>query len=268
MRSFLLSITFFVASLAAIFAQGPPLNGTPEQLFDAGMNAISGSAGSRDYLAAIEYFRRSAQKDYGPAQVALGYFYDTGQIVAADPNQAADWYRKAAEQGDPLAQWLLGRLYFVGSGLSRDYSAAQKWLTPSAKQGNPFAAYLLGGVMLERDYKKAPHWFHVAAQQRLPQAQYRYARALKEGYGIERDRVEAYVWFLIALDAGYSPAQNDLGELDGMLSRDQIDQAKGKARKLEDSVTRSVTAHGCAGWDGEFTETPSPPPPRIQRFCR
>jgi TPR repeat protein len=268
MRSFLLSIAFFVASLAATFAQGPPLNGTPEQLFDAGLNAISGSAGSRDYLAAIEYFRRSAQKDYGPAQVALGYFYDTGQIVAADPSQAADWYRKAAEQGDPLAQWLLGRLYFVGSGLSRDYSAAQKWLTPSAKQGNPFAAYLLGGVMLERDYKKAPHWFHVAAQQGLPQAQYRYARALKEGYGIERDRVEAYVWFLIALDAGYSPAQNDLGELDGMLSRDQIDQAKGKARKLEDSVTRSVTAHGCAGWDGEFAETPSPPPPRIQRFCR
>jgi len=83
---------------------------------------------------------------------------NTGQIVAADPNQAADWYRKAAEQGDPLAQWLLGRLYFVGSGLSRDYSAAQKWLTPSAKQGNPFAAYLLGEVMLERDYRKAPHW--------------------------------------------------------------------------------------------------------------
>src|SRR5882762_5267537 len=268
MRPFFVCLALLLASLVPAIAQGPPLNGTPEQLFDAGMNRISGSPASRDNFVALDYFRRSAQKGYGPAQVVLGYFYDTGQIVAADPNQAADWYRKAAEQGDPLAQWLLGRLYFVGSGLSRDYSAAQKWLTPSAKQGNPFAAYLLGGVMLERDYRKAPHWFHVAAQQGLPQAQYRYARALKEGYGIERDRVEAYVWFLIALDAGYSPAQNDLGELDGILSRDQIDQAKGKARKLEDSVTRAVTAHGCTGWDGEFSETPSPPPPRIQRLCR
>ncbi len=196
MRAVFVFIVFYTASAITSFAQGPPLNGSPEQLFDAGMNAISGSAGTRDYLAAIEYFRRSAQKDYAPAQVALGYFYETGQIVAADQNQAADWYRKAAEQGDPLAQWLLGRLYFIGSGLARDYSAAQKWLTLSAKQGNPFAAYLLGGVMVERDHSKAPHWFHVAAQQGLPQAQYRYARALKEGYGIERDRVEAYVWFL------------------------------------------------------------------------
>ncbi len=122
--------------------------------------------------------------------------------------------------------------------------------------------------MLERDYKKAPHWFHVAAQQGLPQAQYRYARALKEGYGIDRDRFEAYVWFLLAFDAGYPTAQNDLGELDGLLSKDQVDQAKAKARKLEDAVSRSVTAHGCTGWDGEFSETPTPPPPRPQRFCR
>ena len=268
MRAVFVFIVFYTASAIASFAQGPPLNGAPEQLFDAGMNAISGSAGTRDYLAAIEYFRRSAQKDYAPAQVALGYFYETGQIVAADQNQAADWYRKAAEQGDPLAQWLLGRLYFIGSGLARDYSAAQKWLTLSAKQGNPFAAYLLGGVMVERDHSKAPHWFHVAAQQGLPHAQYRYARALKEGYGIERDRVEAYVWFLVALEAGYTPAQNDLGELEGVLSKDQVDQAKAKARKLEDSVTRAVTAHGCTGWDGEFAEAPTPPPPRLQRFCR
>ena len=267
MRKFAV-VLLLVTCPALSHTQGPPLTGTPEQLFDAGMNAISGSPTSRDYLAAIEYFRRSAQKDYASAQVALEYFYDTGQIVAADPNQAADWYRKAAEQGDPLAQWLVGRLYFVGSGLARDYSAAQKWLTPSAKQGNPFAAYLLGAVMLERDYHKAPRWFLVAAQQGLPQAQYRYARALKEGYGIERDRVEAYVWFLVALDAGYSPAQNDLADLDVLLSKDQVDQAKGKARKLEDLVTRSVTAHGCTGWDGEFAETPTPPPPKIQRFCR
>jgi len=268
MRPFFVCLALLLASLVPAIAQGPPLNGTPEQLFDAGMNRISGSPASRDNFVALDYFRRSAQKGYGPAQVVLGYFYDTAQIVAGDPNQAADWYRKAAEQGDPLAQWLLGRLYFMGSGLPRDYSAAQKWLTQSANQNNPFAAYLLGGVMLERDYAKAPQWFRIAAEQGLPQGQYRYARALKEGRGVGQDRLAAYAWFLVALEAGYGTAQNDLGELDGILSRDQIDQAKTKARRLEDSVTRSVTAHGCTGWDGEFSETPTPPPPRIQHFCR
>jgi uncharacterized protein len=198
----------------------------------------------------------------------LGYFYDTGQIVAGDAGQAADWYRKAAVADDPLAQWLLGRLYFIGSGLPQDYAAAQKWLTVAANHNNPFAAYLLGRVMVERDYTKAPQWFRAAAEQGLPQAQYRYARALKEGRGVAQDRPKAYVWFLIAFDAGYSAAQNDLGELEGALSKDQIDEAKTEARRLEQAVSRQMAAHGCTGWDGEFNETPAPPPVKIQRFCR
>jgi TPR repeat protein len=198
----------------------------------------------------------------------LGYLYDMGQIVVRDTSQAADWYRKAADAGDPLAQWLLGRLYVPGTGLPRDLTAAQKWLTLSANQKNPFAAYLLGGVLSERDYTKAPQWFRAAAEQGLPQAQYAYAWTLKEGRGIEQDRVKAYTWFLLAMDGGYPAAQNDLGLLEGVLSRDQIDQAKTDARKLEDSVSRSVAAHGCTGWDGEFSEIPAPPPPEIQKFCR
>jgi TPR repeat protein len=257
-----------ILSALTVLAQGPPLNGTPEQLFDAGMNALSGSAGTHNELAAVDYFRRSAQKGYGPAQVVLGYLYDTGQIVVRDSSQAADWYRKAANAGDPLAQWLLGRLYVTGTGLPRDLAAAQTWLALSANQKNPFAAYLLGGVMAERDYTKAPQWFRAAAEQGLPQAQYAYAWTLKEGRGIEQERVKAYTWFLLAMDGGYPAAQNDLGLLEGVLSSDQIDHAKTDARKLEESVSRSVAAHGCTGWDGEFSETPTPPPPRIQKFCR
>jgi hypothetical protein len=37
---------------------------------------------------------------------------------------------------------------------------------------------------------------------------------------------------------------------------------------MERSVTRSVTAHGCTGWPGEFDAIPAPPPPDLQRFCR
>ena len=268
MRSLPLCFALLIVHLTTALAQGPPLNGTPEQLFDAGMNALSGSAGTRNDLAAVDYFRRSAQKNYGPAQVALGYLYDPGLIVVRDPSQAADWYRKAADAGDPLAQWLLGRLYVIASGLPRDDAAAQKWLTISANQKNPFAAYLLGSLLSERDYAKAPQWFRMAAEQGLPQAQYSYAWTLKEGRGIDRDHLKAYTWFLLALDGGYAAAQNELGLLEGVLSRDQIDQAKTDARKLEDSVSRSIAAHGCTGWDGEFSEIPAPPPPKIQKFCR
>jgi hypothetical protein len=186
-----------------------------------------------------------------------------------DPSQAVDLYRKATQQGNPLAGWLAGRLYFLGSTALRDSDAAQKWLKLSADQNNAFGAYYLGRLMADRDYTKAPKLYKIAADQGLPQAQYFYAKALRDGRGIPLDRFTAYVWYTIAADAGYGAAGPDLGELHngGYLTTDQISEAKAKARDLEQVVIRAVTARGCSGWDGEFDEFPTPPPPKLQRFC-
>jgi len=100
--------------------------------------------------------------------------------------------------------------------------------------------------MADRDYTKAPKLYKIAADQGLPQAQYFYAKALKDGRGIPLDRFTAYVWYTIAADAGYAAAGPDLGELNngGYLTTDQIEQAKAKARDLEQVVIRAVTARG------------------------
>ncbi len=206
---------------------------------------------------------------YGPAQIALGYYYETGSFLARDPGQALDLYRKSAQQGDPLAGWLAGRLYFLGSGGVADRDAAQKWLKIAASQNNAFGAYYMGRLMADRDYTKAPKLYKIAADQGLPQAQYFYAKALRDGRGIPQDRFTAYIWYTIAADAGYTAAIPDLNELDrgGYFTLDQISQAKAQARDLEQVVIRAVTARGCSGWDGEFAEFPTPPPPNLQRFC-
>jgi TPR repeat protein len=120
--------------------------------------------------------------------------------------------------------------------------------------------------MLRRDYAQAPEWFRIAAEQGLPQAQYLYAKALADGRGTKQDRFQAYVWFLVALDAGY-PASSGLSSLNSALTSDQIDHAKTAARQLENSATRYVAAHGCTGWSGELDEIFTPPPPTTQRFC-
>lgn len=265
MRRTILSVVVVLIS-ALSFAQ----SASPEALYERGMDAISGAGPSRNDRDAIEYFRRSAQLGYGPAQVALGYFYETGTITAGSQSQAVDWYKKAANQGDVLAQWMLGRRYYLGGGVPQDPIAAQKWLEPAADQGNPFAAYYLARIMADRDYNKAPALYKTAADQGLPPAQYLYAKALKEGRGIALDRFNAYVWFVVALDAGYAIAQMDLSELDGSgyLTQAQIAEAKGKARDLEQTVIRAVNSRGCTGWDGELDEWPTPPPPKLQRFCR
>ena len=242
---------------------------SPDALYERGMDAITGIGTSQNDSLGIDYFRRSADLGYGPAQIALAYYYETGTVVAGSQNQALDLYRKAAQQGDPLAGWLAGRHYFLGNGVPRDLDAAQKWLKLSADQNNAYGAYYLGRLMADRDYAKAPKLYKIAADQGLPQAQYFYAKALKDGRGIPQDRFTAYVWYSIATDAGYSAAGPDLNELDrgGYLTTDQISQAKAKARDLEQVVIRAVAARGCSGWDGEFDEYPTPPPPKLQRFC-
>ncbi len=243
---------------------------SPAALYDRGMDAITGVGSSRDDSLGIDYFRRSAALGYGPAQIALGYYYETGTVLARDPGQAVELYRKAAQQGDPLAGWLAGRLYFLGTtGVARDLDAAQKWFKISASQNNAYGAYYLGRLMADRDFTKAPALYKIAADLGLPQAQYFYAKTLKDGRGIAQDRLTAYAWYTIAADAGYAAAGADLGELahSDNLTTDQISQAQAKARDLEQVVVRAVTARGCSGWEGEFDEFPAPPPPKLQSYC-
>ncbi|HSZ64384.1 MAG TPA: tetratricopeptide repeat protein [Terriglobales bacterium] len=274
MRRIILSSIFALSilSLAATLAWAQ--SSSPESLYDRGVDAITGVGPSRNDTLGIDYFRQSAELGYGPAQIALGYYYETGTVVATDPAQAVDLYRKAAQQGDPLAGWLAGRRYYLGSGVPRDLDAARKWFKISADQNSAYGVYYLGRVMDDKDYAKADNakaaaLYKVAADQGLPQAQYFYAKALKDGRGIAKDPFTAYIWYSIAADAGYAAANADLGELNnnGALTVDQITTARAKARDMEQVVIRAVTARGCSGWDGEFDEFPTPPPPKLQRFC-
>ncbi len=261
--------TILLPILVLLCAMAAAQSTSPEALYERGMDAITGVGTSQNDALGVDLFRRSAALDYGPAQIALAYYYETGTLLTKDPAQALDLYRKAARQGDPLAGWLAGRLYFIGSGTERDPEAARKWLKLAADQKNAFGAYYLGRAISEKDPTKAAALYKIAADQGLPQAQYSYAKALKDGRGVAPDRQAAYMWFSIAADAGYAPASADLNELDrsGSFSMDQVSNAKAQARDLEQVVIRAVTAKGCSGWDGEFDEFPTPPPPKLQRYC-
>jgi len=236
-----------------------------------GLNALAGVGTDRNTQAGLDYIRHSAELGYPPAQVMLGSFYDTGNGVTREPGQAATWYKKAAQQDDPVGEWLLGRLIISGAVPPPDLNEASRWLQKAAAHGDPFGEYLLGKVKLERqDYVQAANWFRKAALQGLPQAQQQLGILLKEGQGVNVDKSEAYVWFLVSYDAGNQSAAvaSNLAALQSDLSNDQLDQAKSKARELEQTANRAVNSRGCTGWPGEFDVLPAPPPPDIQAFCR
>lgn len=258
---------FLVLLSASAFAQSTLGTNAP-RLFDQGMDALMGVGVTINSLSAIDYFHRSADLGYAPAQVVMGYFYDTGSNVTADPAAAADWYKKATRHDDRVADWLLGRLYYTGA-IPRDLDAAATWLKRAANQGDPYGAYLLGLVQLERnDYVNAAATLRQAAMQGIPLAQQRLAELLRDGKGVEADKMQAYVWLLVSYDGGNQTAAADLPPLEAALGTTQVAAAKAKARDLEQTATRAVSARGCSGWQGEFATVPAPPPPDIQRFCR
>jgi TPR repeat protein len=266
-RSCLLVV--FVSLATAAFAQSPTLGLNSSQLYEKGMNALTGNGVSRSDLNATDYIRRSAELGYAPAQVALGYFYESGTILAREPQQAAAWYKKAAQQDDVLGEWLLGRQIFSGQTEVRDLNEAASWLQKAAAHNDPFGQYLLGMIRLERgDYAEAADWFRKYSNQGLPQAQQQLGDLLKQGKGVDVNNFDAYIWLLVSFDAGNNAAASDLQQLEAELGSNQVERAKSRARELEASVTRTVVAHGCTGWSGEFDALPTPPPPAVQRFCR
>lgn len=266
MRRFVVICAGMLLLGAYAFAQSSPND--PAKFFEHGMNALEGTGVSHDNQEALHQLHTAADLGYVPAQTVLGYFYDTGTIVTSEPGMAAEWYRKAAAQDDPLAEWLMGRLYLTGV-LQRDLTQAAAVLKKSAQQDNPFGEYLLGEVNLEQqDYPDAATWLRKAAEQGLPQAQRALGIILEKGQGVKEDKYEAYVWLLISFNAGNTEAGTDLSLLEGDLGSTLLEKAKSQARDMESSVSRSVVAHGCTGWPGEFDIIPAPPPPDLQRFCR
>jgi TPR repeat protein len=264
------SIIFF-AILLLLSTLACAQSSSPDALYERGIDAITGVGESHNAQLAVDYFHRSADLGYGPAQIALGYYYEMGIVTPASQGNAGqlslELYKKAAQQGDPLAAWLAGRRYFLGIGVEKDLDAAKKWLKMAADQNSAYGAYYLGRLMADRDPAKAPALYKIAADQGLPQAQYFYGKALKEGKGIAADPFNALVWLFISSDAGYPFGGPDLNELRSHLTVDEINQATTKAHDMEQVVIRAVTARGCSGWDGEFAEFPTPPPPNLQRFC-
>jgi uncharacterized protein len=259
------SILLLIAMASATVAMAQ--SSSPEALYDRGIDAITGIGPSENDTLGADCFKHSADLGYGPAQIAMGYFYETGTAVQMNQDLAIGMYRKAAQQGDPLAAWILGRHYFLGNGVARDLDAAQKWFKMSADQNNAYGAYYLGRMLFDRDPAKTPKLFKLAAEQGLPQAQYYYGLTLKNGSGVPQDNLEAYMWLSVAADAGYSQATSGMGDLERVLTVDQIGLGRAKARDLEQVVVRPVNAKGCSGWEGEFDEFPAPPPVKLQRFC-
>ena len=118
-------------------------------------------------------------------------FYDKKDYITALQN-----YKKAAEKNHAEAMYEIGTIYyFGGNGVEKNRQEAFKWFEMSANHNYYFGFMKMGdfyksGEVVEKNYIKAIEWFEKAAKDAvLSSNPYQYIADLyrKGGYGIEKN---------------------------------------------------------------------------------
>ncbi|GJL97954.1 MAG: localization factor PodJL [Hyphobacterium sp.] len=114
-------------------------------------------------------------------------------------------------------------------------------LQEAASSGDPIARYLLGEERLSAgDVAGAVALIRRAAEQNVSAAQYRYARLLERGQGVEPSPVDARRWALRAAEAGHLRAMHNVASMyaTGHGGEEDIEAA---ARWFEEAALRGLT---------------------------
>lgn len=180
----------------------------------------------RSYVKAAEYWRKSADQGYAPAEVAIGFAYGSARGVGRNVPVAISWYRKAADQGYPLAEYAMGSFYATGRGVTNDMARALQWWHKAADQNQPEAEAAIGAFYFiptrergtnDLNYAEALKWLRRAAAHGSAAAMNNLGLAYAQGMGVSIDQKESARWYLMAAERGDARAQANIGQcyLDG-----------------------------------------------------
>ena len=114
--------------------------------------------------------------------------------------------RQRAESGEVLAQIMLGFLLEHGLSMSRDKEEAQRWYEGAAEKGSPAGQYALARLVAEDDPKAMITWLRKAADAGYPPAQFQLGWSYELGKGVETNLKSAVCWVNRAADGGFIPA--------------------------------------------------------------
>lgn len=146
----------------------------------------------------------AAQNGDRAAQMRAGFIYRDGLTGQVDGAEAYRWFSEAMKRGDLEAPLMLGDLYARGLGVRQDYARAAELYRTAANFGRSAdAQYRLGdlyayGRGLPQDYALAIDWLRKAGLRGHAGAQSYLGSFYENGFGIDRDPVEAFVWYSLA----------------------------------------------------------------------
>jgi hypothetical protein len=97
----------------------------------------------KDYSAALESFRRAAERGHPAASYQLARMYIDGRGIPRDPSMGFYWLQRAADRGHAAAQYQLGKIYELAASRPGNTEKATQWYRKAAAQGQVEAQYAL-----------------------------------------------------------------------------------------------------------------------------
>lgn len=165
-----------------------------------------------EYNQAIEFYKKSIDLKEPLGYNGLGYCYEFGLGVKKNISLAIENYKIAADMGCAKAMNNLAGFYLEGEGLERNNMLAFHWFSKAADEYDlPEAIYNLG-IMYEdifMDYEKALEYYRKIDNNEI--IQFRLGEMYKNGKGVDKDKHEAFKWYLKAAENGVSEAQFIIG---------------------------------------------------------
>ena len=135
-------------------------------------------------------------------------------LVKSD-KKAAKIYRRAVELGGVDAMVRLGYLYEEGSGVKLDKKKAARLYRAAADRGDASGQINLGYLLhSEQKFEEAFRYFALATDQGFTFAENSLGCCYRDGEGTELDLGKARYWFERAAAKGNEAARNALADLD------------------------------------------------------
>jgi TPR repeat protein len=195
---------------------------------------FQGAGVKKDYRRAARWYTSAEQSGVAEAEVEfrLGMMYAEGIGVKKDPKESDSWFLKAAEHGNTKAQLVMGTGYLE----DKRYDEAAKWIRRAADSGDAEAQDTLAGIYshgegVEQSDAQALEWAKKSAEQGNGKGAHDVGFFLccKSPSTIQQDEAVAYMWFLIAYQAGDEKATTFLAALQADLNGGQIGEARKRA---------------------------------------
>ena len=189
-----------------------------------GMLYAEGTGCNQDIDTALALLSSSASHGNAEAYRHMGDIFVSGKLVKADADKALECYKAAAELGMTNAYETMGDIYRLGEIVPRDVARAIELYDIGAKEGHSGAReksetlkakreelYNVGLAMRSSTPEQSFRALAISSSMGYIPAYKEMARSFLHGYGVKKNRAQAYLWFEKAVKSGDDEAIYEYG---------------------------------------------------------